>query len=134
MNMMIGFGSTEEAFEAAEEKAFEEFVADCAREHCPDYFTKEFHEIVSAWLADRAQAFKTVAEAHDKAENAPSRYSYYYPYLMDDANYALAVVKFMHVNRRHALSPDGWALMQSERIFKVRHMDLPRTPQESASE
>jgi hypothetical protein len=43
----------------------------------------------------------------------------------------LAVVKFMHVNRRHALSPDGWALMQSERIFKVRHMDLPRTPQDT---
>lgn len=130
MNIAIGFGSTEQAFESAEEKAFEDFVTRSASEQRLDYFTKEFHGLVSGWLEDRARAFKSVSEAHDKAQSPPPRYSYYYPYLLDDANYMIAVVKFMHINRRHALSPDGWGLMQTERIFKVKHSDIPRCPQE----
>lgn len=126
MNIMVGFGSTEQAFEESEEQEFEDFVSQTARDIAPDYFTKEFHQAVNGWLNERAKAFKAASEVHDKAENPPSRYSYYYPYLLDDASFAVAIVKFMHVNRRHALSPDGWALMQTERVFKVRHSDIDR--------
>jgi len=125
MNIAIGFGSTEKSFEDAEEQAFREYAMTEFKAQGLNYFTKDFFQTLNKWLQDRTSSLKEAANVHDKEDSPPPRYSYYRAYLIDDANYMIAVAKFMHINRRHALSPDGWGLMQTERLFKVALSEIP---------
>ena len=54
------------------------------------------------------------ADEYDKMpkEKAPERYTRFYVY--DNK------IKFHHINRRHAFSPDGWALLVVEEPFGVK--------------
>lgn len=121
---MIGFGSTETDFEEAQGRAFQDFVAKRFDELNLDYFTTEFVKEVSNWLDAQGKSYRLLGKAHDNAECPPDRYSYFYPHLTDSASCMVAVIKFHHINRRHGLSPDGWALLQSERLFHIRSTDL----------
>lgn len=62
---------------------------------------------------DIAEEFSAAGKRYDKLtrDEAPERYSFVY--IHSDR------VVFLHVNRRHAFSPDGWACLQSERYRPV---------------
>lgn len=122
--MIIGFGSKEEAFERAEEAAFRQYVEDNFPYDDADYFTEEFGDEVRAWIRKRADDYQGKAAAYKDSATFPERYSAYWAHLVHDGSYMVAVVSFMHYNRRHALSPDGWAVMQTEKCFHVKSWDF----------
>lgn len=127
MNIVIGFGSTEQAFEEGERKAFEGYVAQRFNELGCDYITEELARDVEVWLDARAAEFKARGDEYKTAADYPERYTYYWVSLIRSASTLVAKFSFHHINRRHALSPDGWALMVNKRLFDVDATDLRRT-------
>jgi hypothetical protein len=126
MTFAIGFGSIEQAFEDAERKAFEDYVTDRYAEMGCEYFTTELEQDVKEWLNKRAEQFQKAAESYKTSAIFPDRYSYYYPRIIGDGSDMIAKIKFHHINRRHGMSPDGWALMQSKRLFDVNAHEIER--------
>lgn len=124
--MILGFGSTEQEVQRAFEEEFRAFVAKRYAECRCDYFTDELVDEARHWLADAARELEADATRYKTATTYPDRYSTIYPRLLDDASTMAVVVKFHHINRRHALSPDGWALMQVEHCFAVHSLDMPQ--------
>ncbi len=91
MNIAIGFGSTEEQAE----QSIKNDLAEIGLEATKEKWNKQ-------------------ADINDKLpkEEAPERYTRFWYY--DNT------IKYHHINRRHALSPDGWALLQTEEPFGVK--------------
>lgn len=125
--MIIGFGSTEADVRRTFEEEFRAFVAKRYTECRCEYFTNELVEEARQWLSDAARELEAEAARYKTAENFPERYSTIYPRLLEDASTMAVIVKFHHINRRHALSPDGWALMVVEHVFAVHSLDMPRS-------
>ena len=80
---------------------------------------KEIIELVRAGIKNNAnihemsKAWNARNEEYDKMpkETAPERYTNFYVYE--------GKIHFSHINRRHAFSPDGWALFQMEEDLPV---------------
>lgn len=125
MSIIIGFGSTETSFEAAEEAAFAQAVEELYRESGDAYFSQETIAKAGKWLDKRAAEYRSKDAAYRVASDFPERYSSYYPHVLGDASHVVAVITFHHTNRRHPMSPDGWALMATKKCFCVRASDLP---------
>ena len=130
--MIIGFGSTEQAFEDEERKAFELYVAERYSSLGCQYITDELVADVSKWLADRAAASQAKGDEYKTAKDFPSRYTYFWARVIAGPSDIIAKISFHHINRRHAFSPDGWALMQTKRLFGVDSIDLDMRKTEAA--
>jgi len=89
MNIILGFGSTERE---EQQKVKEALVAGW-REGIPA------RDVLDRW--------NTQADRYDKMPRgqAPSRYTRIYFFEHE------GTLRFHHVNRDHAFSPDGWALL-----------------------
>lgn len=114
----LGFGSVEESFERQEAEAVREFVSenyDAKR----GYFHSELQEKLEAWLKERSAGYDAKADSYRTASEYPDRYSTYYASVLGNASHIVVIFRFLHVNRRHALSPDGWASLSSERLAHV---------------
>ena len=72
----------------------------------------------------RGEEFRAKADEYKSASTYPDRYSYYWVTVVHGASDIVALFNFTHVNRRHALSPDGWAAMMNKRTFDVQSYDL----------
>lgn len=120
--IVLGFGSTETAFEKQEMEAFVDYV----HERYADipYMTDAFVNEIRSWLDARAKTYRETAGGYKEAEAPPSRYSYFWPHIASSASCIVAIFKFSHINRRHAMSPDGWAMLQSERTARVFGWDV----------
>ena len=123
MTIVLGFGSTEKDFERQEFAFVDEFIKEKVKivsfsEFC---FSKNFYKDLCKALKARKEHYdKLDKEYHDSTEY-PNRYSTYYFYVVYDVSDLCVIFKFHHINRRHALSPDGWALLQTKDIF---HADI----------
>lgn len=124
MAFAIGFGSIEQDFERAEEEAISEYAARRYAELNLDYFTDEFVDDVSKWLNDRAKAYQDTSAVYKSSSDFPDRYSYYWSSVVADASHLVAILSVHHINRRHAMSPDGWALMQTEKLVHLKALVL----------
>lgn len=124
--MIIGFGSTEEKVEETLEKECKDLVIDYANNYPADYFTDEFIQDIEGWAKDKAVKSREIGNGYKNSDTYPERYSYYWISVVGDPSYIVFIVSFHHINRRHAFSPDGWAMMRSERCFYVRHLDIER--------
>lgn len=122
--MILGFGSTEAEFETREIQAFVDRVKERFVALDLPYFTDEFVKEIEAWTETRGEEYRGTAEGHREAETFPDRYSSFYPYIASSASLIAAVFKFSHYNRRHALSPDGWALMSTVQCGHVLSADI----------
>jgi hypothetical protein len=123
--MIIGFGSTEQEVQRTFEGEFRSFVTRRFQTGGLLYFTDEIVAEAVEWLADAAREMDADAARYKVATAYPDRYSTISPRLLSDASTIVVVVKFSHINRRHALSPDGWAMMQVEHCFAVHSYDTP---------
>jgi hypothetical protein len=119
MSIAIGFGTTEQTYEAELEKRIRDEVASRISES-PFIFSCEFTASIELWLYDLSLASREEADNY-KTGDHPDRYSYFYDTTLGDASYLVFILRFHHINRRHPCSPDGWALMQTERVFYIRH-------------
>lgn len=119
MAFVLGFGQTEIDYQKDLQEEFRGYVE---REFaaCPeDYFDSEFTKRISKWAEHQATDSRIQADRYRKAANFPDRYSSYYVNVLGDANHIVFIVRFTHINRRHGLSPDGWASFQTKACFFV---------------
>ncbi len=124
MSVVLGFGSTEMTFEKQEMEAFVAHVYERYKAMDIPYMTDEFVTEMGLWLGTRASTYREAADGYKEAETPPSRYSYFHPHIASSASCIVAIFKFSHINRLHAMSPDGWALFQNERTAHVFGYDV----------
>jgi hypothetical protein len=121
MNIVLGFGSTETEFEEQERKFVEDYLE--ANKHkeedTTDWYTfkDECVEGLKKALKERSDEYRRQSDEYKTATDYPERYSYYYFTILHNWSYVAVIFKFGHINRRHALSPDGWAAMWTEPVF-----------------
>lgn len=131
--MLIGFGSTEkkyeEDFEAQLFGKAEELLSSCEHNYFDDNLIAEFEKYVKVL----AQKSKDEADSYKTDPNHPDRYTTVWPYVLGDCNYLMVKVTFHHVNRKHGLSPDGWAMMKSERCFAFDTWEAGREKRQSVA-
>ena len=119
MAFAIGFGSTEQSVEENEIEAIREFCVEEYHRLDLNLIDTEFAKHIEQWVDARGKESRAVAERYKDAETYPNRYSSFYPTVLHDASNLVVILRFAHYNRRHALSPDGWALMTRDRTEVV---------------
>jgi len=126
MTFALGFGTTESAFEAAEIATFKELCASEYRRLNCSYVTDDLAESCSRNLLKRGLKYRNESDANKTSETHPERYSYFWETVLSDASHIVAIFRFSHINRRHALSPDGWAMLNTESVvIALRATDMP---------
>lgn len=122
MNIVLGFGSNEQAFEKQEVEFVEEFV----RKEMPKYdsmFRNEMVDDLRSQLEARSSEYRKLSDSYKEATEYPDRYGYYYFDVVHNVNTLCVVFKFSHINRRHAMSPDGWGMMQNRQVISFDSVD-----------
>lgn len=117
VQIILGFGSTEEGFVRAEEKAIGDHIKARFAELGLSYFTDEFTRDIAGWVKDRGAALRAESARYKTAETYPDRYSDYHASVFGDASNIAVVLHCFHTNRRHAMSPDGWAAFTERAVF-----------------
>ncbi len=122
MNIVLGFGKTETDFEEQEFAFVEEFIKEKANnfvgDNCEFDFSSDLVAELNQKLKERKSFYDKADEDYKMATEHPDRYStYYFDTLTDTFANLCVVFKFSHINRRHALSPDGWALMKTKKVY-----------------
>lgn len=112
MNIAIGFGSTETAFEEQERQ----FVQDFVNEHKDEIdgwctFSDEMVAELKKVLKERRDEYHKIRDEYRTAETYPDRYSSYYETVLSDLHNIVVIFDFSHINRRHVMSTDGWGLL-----------------------
>ena len=74
---------------------------------------------MTTWMNSLSYGSRSLGDEYKHAEDYPDRYTYYFASAASDASHLVFIITFHHINRRHALSPDGWGMMRTERIFYV---------------
>lgn len=113
--MIIGFGSTEDAAQNAFNDKVENFVSSLRTSD--GSFSDDDISEVKKFIEKLDKESQKADEKYKTSDTFPDRYSYTYSYVLGDCNYIFVKVSFNHINRRHALSPDGWALMQEKKAY-----------------
>ena len=133
MNIILGFGETEKRHEETLEKQMRDHVADEFAKESECYFSGEFVKKTKEWASELAKQSQEVADEYRHALDYPSRYSSFYCHTLGDANHIVFIISFHHINRRHALSPDGWGMLASKRVFDVYVLDAERAKKAEVS-
>lgn len=132
MTFVLGFGSTEQEFERQEETAIREYIEERYVALGLDYFTDVFVKEITAWVKARGEAYKARDAEYKTAADYPSRYSSYWSSVLSDASHIVVILSVFHTNRRHAMSPDGWACMITKPVFLFENLDMPRAERTAA--
>ena len=104
--MMLGFGRIE--LEAAKQ-----IINECI-EKC-----KETGSPKSA-IRDISKQYRSKSDINDELSKAesPERYTYFFHNVFDVTDrFWIAEFEMFHINRRHAMSPDGWALLRTKWVL-----------------
>lgn len=120
MNIILGFGLTEEQFETGEQEWVQSLVNEyIAKDTDSSWhnFSDEFITELESKIKERSAEYKRLDKEYHDAENYPTRYSSYYATVLHDLHNIAVIMKFTHINRRHALSPDGWGAMYGTKVF-----------------
>jgi len=120
MSFILGFGSTEKDFEKKLESKITEHVLAEFEKTDKLYFRDSFVDKINGWIEALSEESRKEAESCKKAIDYPDRYSSFYSNIIANASYIVFIIGFHHINRRHAMSPDGWALMTNEITFNVK--------------
>lgn len=131
--MILGFGSNEKEVEANVEKAFFDKVEELYQGGTQSYFTDDLIDDVKKWADSVAVESGKMADGYKEAVDYPSRYSRFWAYVVGDCNHICLIVSFHHINRRHAFSPDGWAMLQSKRVYEVDTWEAGRSQRAGAA-
>lgn len=126
MNIVLGFGSTEEEFEKQEMDFVHSFLQKEAELTNDFVFSDDLLVRLEHALKERAEEYRRLDGEYKNAEVYPNRYSTYYVYLTANATLLCVQFIFGHTNRKHPMSPDGWAYMQTTRYFNADYNDYGR--------
>jgi hypothetical protein len=132
---MIGFGSTEQKYEEQVETLLRGRVEEMhAESSSQSGFSDELIAAFKKYVDGLAVDSRRASDGYKDAEQYPDRYSSFHAYVLGDCNYIVVILSFMHINRRHAFSPDGWAGMQSERAVVIDEWEAGRKKRREAAE
>uniref|UniRef100_A0A6M3K9Q9 Uncharacterized protein n=1 Tax=viral metagenome TaxID=1070528 RepID=A0A6M3K9Q9_9ZZZZ len=112
--MIFGFGKGEEV-------TARKIISECTQAVvCADDEEDVRHAIEEVEMVYRARA-----DEYDKMdrESCPERYTRFWSYVPTDPSYHIIFFTMHHVNRRHAMSPDGWALFITRWVSKISKDD-----------
>jgi hypothetical protein len=124
MHIILGFGKTEEDFEEQERRFVEGFLIERMAGNKDAIFSDEIVEDLRKALKERADEYRRLDREYHDATEYPDRYSTYYFTVLSDVCDLVVIFKFSHINRRHAMSPDGWALFGTKRVFHFYYDDM----------
>lgn len=127
MNIILGFGSTEERFEQEEFDFCEKFITEKSNNFTDNsnfIFTDEIVDELKIALGERKRELDVLREKYRESPEYPDRYSTYYFNIVNDIHDLCVVFKFSHINRRHAMSPDGWALLGTKKVCHLNAWDF----------
>lgn len=134
-SIVVGFGTTELEFAHNEENALREYAEELFREHNDrgkmEYFTKEFINEIENWVGKRRIENYNLCKHYDKAEEYPERYSRFWCIVTQSASDIVVIYNFLHTNRRHSFSPDGWAVMSGEHMVHLSLIELEENYREN---
>ncbi len=126
MNMVFGFGSTEQAVMHDERVDTEAWVFERSQEaEFPGYFLDELVAELTAYLEQRAANSRDVSDGYKDASDYPDRYSSHHVSVLHDASHIIVIRDFIHINRKHPMSADGWGMMCDADVQMIRTRDLP---------
>ena len=115
--MILGFGSTESKFEQQECDSIDYFVR--GKNPTEGYFTPEFISQLKEFVDSRGTELRSISDSYKTSDSYPDRYSYFWATVLHDASNVVVIFRFSHINRRHAMSPDGWAMLSSKKLHLV---------------
>ena len=116
--MIIGFGKVEDVYEEQVAEHFRRAAIKAMREG-PGYIDDATENRLRKWLDTEGAESRKLADAHDIAASPPDRYTSWYGSLASYPSGVVAILRFHHIMRKHALSPDGWAGMTNKRLVHV---------------
>lgn len=123
--MILGFGTTETEMEQYEGERVLAFL----KEQGPrDFFRDEDVAAVDAFLKQRSQELRSIADENKVSANPPGRYSTFWASVLANASNLVVIFNFMHINRRHPFSPDGWASLSNRYVHVIELDELKETP------
>jgi len=114
--MILGFGSTEEHREVEECNFADDFIQQNKGDD--SYFTAQLATSLQSALAERSTQTRELAEKYAMGDH-PERYSTFSSFVLHDASHIVVIFRFMHYNRNHPLSPDGWAAINTSRLHLI---------------
>ena len=130
MSFILGFGKAEEDFERQEF----DFVRDFVTKKVENFKGLEYEftfnaELVSelkASLSEREREYRRLDKEYKVSETYPDRYSRYWFNIVYDACDLCVVFHFFHTNRKHWLSPDGWAALTADKVCHINGQSIRR--------
>lgn len=130
MGFALGFGKTEEDFVKSEENIILDYATQLWEPG--SYVSEELARDVQKFVNERGEAYRDAAEEYKTAEDHPDRYSSYYATVLNDASHLAVILRCLHINRRHPLSPDGWACLSNSHIFYITSWELSGRKEKAA--
>jgi len=121
--MILGFGKTEvEREQQIANEITAKFCEMYDKSKCT-YFTDALVKDFRKWLEKYTEKFHQQANIYKKlsTNEVPQRYSYFWTWITNDATSAYIRLKFHHINRQHALSPDGWGMWERKVIIHIEN-------------
>jgi len=121
--MIIGFGDNEDKRIKEEAKVILDIVKcefDAYKGDCFVFYNDVIERIKENVHKRRDSVYELSKEYKKMSRHeAPERYSYYWVSVLSSASTIVFILKFHHINRDHALSPDGWALFSRESVITI---------------
>jgi len=117
MNIVLGFGSTEEAYREKVKRDIEILVSDCLAEKFSNlddvWFGDELLKEIEEKVKEYAKDTRDTRDEIDKKEikDRPERYTSLYISFAGSGTDLFFGLDFSHINSRHPMSPDGMAMM-----------------------
>lgn len=117
MNIVLGFGSTEESYRDKVKRDIEVIVSECVSGKFKtlddvwfgDELLKEIEQRVGDYAKETREAEREIAKKEIK--DRPERYSYVYISFAGTGSDLFFGIDANHINSRHPMSPDGMAMM-----------------------
>ena len=119
--MILGFGANEKEFEINLQNELTEFAY--SQHNGDETFSDETIESLKKYAKELSDQSLADSEKYKSSKEYPDRYSYFWPYIVGDCNMIAVRIDFHHINRRHGLSPDGWAMFKNEVTFSIKPDD-----------
>ena len=114
MSFILGFGQSEiDTAKSIIKECYDAIINDMEN-------AKEIIDSIKKKYKDQSDKYGEM-----KKYDAPERYSTFWANIMPIKYdmYFVCHFSFTHINRRHALSPDGWACLQTKWILFLSELD-----------
>lgn len=132
MNVILGFGSTEEDQRRKVKEWVHEKLEEIHSAHSDGDGDTFNEEVITAFKSEFKKYQNEVQLEYDKCdslENKPERY-FHFSYgsrIVFDGDTLFVKLKFWHINSNHPMSPDGIALFEYAEVFAISAEDYSYT-------